>query len=139
MRKLAFLSVAFALVVVSFYGCAAGPTEPDSSDESSVNHEQTAVFDWGEYDFDSFLLAGTVYLECLDETVVREGEWIWYAWINWPEDNPHGDRYKEGRWFSPTTTMVGPSGTWTILRQLGPKPGQAPVKYNFDHVIWEAR
>ena len=133
MHKLAFLFVALAFVAVSFYGCDAGPSEPDPSAESTVDDEQVGSFKWYLYDSDFNSISETIYLECLDETVLLEGDVLWWIWNGDFEDI----KFKNGFWLAPWTTMVGPSGTWTILRQAGPEPGKWGVKHDVGQVAWE--
>jgi hypothetical protein len=139
MRKLAFLSVAFALAAVSFYGCDAGPSEPDPYDKSAVDHEQATAFKWYMYDSDFNSISETIFLECLNETVLVEGDYLWWIWEAYPPECPDVDcnRTRDAFWLAPWTTMVGPSGTWTILRQAGPEPGKWGVQHDVGHVTWE--
>jgi hypothetical protein len=121
MRKLAVLSVAFALVSVSFYGCDDGLVAPESSAESA-SEEQRPLFErWQNYDEDCFWHGPTERFDaCLQEQVVLTGEYggwdLCYAsWWRPTRDIFHSFHYINiGAW------LVGPSGTWELVEYIGP-------------------
>lgn len=130
MRKLAFLPVAFALVAVSFYGCDDNPAALESA-ESDVT-EQDPAFTKAWDDEDNWWRTDEVYLDCLDETVVIEGEFNWV--FTWGKE---AEREQSRWWWTPEeTTMVGPSGTWTIVNQFMRERAFYPKDVYVNRVTW---
>jgi len=134
MRKFSLSLVSVVCAAALANGCDQdSPTGPESSD-TSVASEQSQAMRWYETDEDQWWVEEQRYLDCLGEWVTIAGDIIWFLYENDNKDYP--DDVKETRWWNPSnTTMVGPSGTWTIVANLGPRPGQNHNQV--DHTIWE--
>ncbi len=137
MRKLAFLFVAFVLVAVSFYGCDEAASEPESTYAPAVPGRDWAG-KWVEFDRYSYLLGYELYLDCLDETVLVQGEMNKRRYANAKTDGKW--RFMTEFWWTPeVTTMVGPSGTWIIVSQDGWSRWESSKRHDvFTHsVTWK--